>query len=29
MFVCQAIVHRLVILGPDRLISQYPIRVAW
>jgi PIN domain nuclease of toxin-antitoxin system len=29
MLVCQAIVHGLVILGPDPLISQYPIRAAW
>ena len=29
MLVCQAIVHGLVILGPDPLISQYPIRTAW
>jgi len=29
MLVCQAIVHGLVILGPDTLITQYPIRAAW
>ena len=29
MLVCQAIVHGLVVLGPDPLISQYPIRAAW
>jgi PIN domain nuclease of toxin-antitoxin system len=29
MLVCQAIVHGLVMLGPDPLISQYPIRSAW
>ena len=29
MLVCQAIVHGLVILGPDPLITQYPIRSAW
>ena len=29
MLVCQAIVHGLVILGPDPLISQYPIRFDW
>ena len=29
MLVCQAIVHGMVILGPDPLISQYPIRAAW
>ena len=28
MLVCQAIVHGLVILGPDTLITQYPIRAA-
>ena len=29
MLVCQAIVNGLVILTPDQLISQYPIRVLW
>jgi PIN domain nuclease of toxin-antitoxin system len=29
MLVSQAIVHGLVMLGPDPLISQYPIRSAW
>lgn len=29
MLVCQAIVHGLVLLGPDPLITQYPIRSAW
>ena len=29
MLVCQAIVHSLVILGPDPLIAQYPIRTTW
>ena len=29
MLVCQAIVHGLVILGPDPLITQYPIRATW
>ena len=29
MLVCQAIVHGLAILTPDRLISQYPARVLW
>jgi len=29
MLVCQAIVHGLVILGPDPLITQYSIRAAW
>ena len=29
MLVCQAIVHGLMMLGPDPLISQYPIRSEW
>lgn len=29
MLVCQAIVHGLVVLGPDPLISQYPVRTTW
>ena len=29
MLVCQAIVHGLIILTPDQLIRQYPIRVKW
>jgi PIN domain nuclease of toxin-antitoxin system len=29
MLVCQAIVHGLVIVGPDPLITEYPIRTAW
>ena len=29
MLVSQAIVHGLAILGPDPLITQYPIRTAW
>lgn len=29
MLVCQAIVHGLVILGPDPAITQYPVRAAW
>lgn len=29
MLVCQAIIHGLVILGPDPLITQYPIRATW
>jgi len=29
MLVCQAIVHGLVMLGPDPLVTQYPIRAAW
>jgi PIN domain nuclease of toxin-antitoxin system len=29
MLVCQAITQALVILTPDELISQYPVRTAW
>lgn len=29
MLVCQAIVHGLVIVSSDRLITQYPIRTTW
>ncbi|HLG18872.1 MAG TPA: type II toxin-antitoxin system VapC family toxin [Bdellovibrionota bacterium] len=29
MLVSQALVHGLVILTPDRLVSQYPARVTW
>jgi PIN domain nuclease of toxin-antitoxin system len=29
MLVCQAIERGLVILTPDRLVSQYPTRTAW
>jgi PIN domain nuclease of toxin-antitoxin system len=29
MLVCQAIAQDLVILTPDRLIAQYPVRTAW
>ena len=29
MLVCHAIVQGLVILGPDQLITQYPVRTAW
>jgi PIN domain nuclease of toxin-antitoxin system len=29
MLICQALVHGLVILTPDPLISQYPIRIIW
>ncbi|MBI4525276.1 MAG: type II toxin-antitoxin system VapC family toxin [Deltaproteobacteria bacterium] len=29
MLVCQAIVHGLVILTPDTLVNQYPVRTAW
>ena len=29
MLICQAIAHGLVILTPDNLISQYPVRSVW
>ena len=29
MLVCQAIVHGLVVVGPDPLIAQYPVRSLW
>lgn len=29
MLVCQAMVHALVILTPDRDIAAYPVRTAW
>ncbi len=29
LLICQAIVHGLVILTPDRLIRQYPVRTSW
>ena len=29
MLVCQAITQALLILTPDELISQYPVRTAW
>ena len=29
MLVCQAVVEHLVILTPDELISQYPVRTIW
>ena len=29
MLICQAIVHHLVILTPDELIEQYPVRTIW
>ena len=29
MLICQAIVHGLMILGPDPLIAQYPVRTTW
>ncbi len=29
MLVCQALIQSLIILTPDPLISQYPVRVMW
>lgn len=29
MLVSQALAHGLVILGPDRLLGQYPVRMTW
>lgn len=29
MLVCQALVHGLVILTPDELVRQYPVRTLW
>jgi len=29
MLVCQAIVHHFVILTPDDLVTQYPVRTMW
>ena len=29
MLVCQAMVHGLVILTPDKLVNQYPVRAMW
>lgn len=29
MLVCQAIVHGLVLLTPDEMIRQYPVRTVW
>jgi len=29
MLVCQAIVHGLVVLTPDNLVNQYPVRTMW
>ena len=29
MLVCQAIVHGLVMLTPDKLVNQYPVRTMW
>lgn len=29
MLVCQAIIHNLVMLTPDDLVTQYPVRTMW
>lgn len=29
MLICQAIVHGMVLLTPDELITRYPVRSAW
>ncbi|MGH8606778.1 MAG: type II toxin-antitoxin system VapC family toxin [Gammaproteobacteria bacterium] len=29
MLICQAIAHGLILLTPDPVISQYPVRVLW
>lgn len=29
MLVCQAVAHGLVVLTPDPLIEQYPVRTHW
>ncbi|MBI2989437.1 MAG: hypothetical protein HYY45_21975 [Deltaproteobacteria bacterium] len=29
MLICQAIVHGLVILTPDQMIYQYPVKTIW
>ena len=29
MLICQAMVHDLVILTPDELVNQYPVRTMW
>lgn len=29
MLICQALVHGLVLLTPDRLIQRYPVRTEW
>jgi PIN domain nuclease of toxin-antitoxin system len=29
MLICQAITQALLILTPDELINQYPVRTAW
>jgi len=29
MLICQALTHQLVLLTPDAMIRQYPVRVLW
>ena len=29
MLICQALAHQLVLLTPDSLILQYPVRAVW
>lgn len=29
MLVCQALVHGLILLTPDEMIRQYPVRTIW
>ena len=29
MLVCQALVHGLVLLTPDEMLRQYPVRIVW
>ena len=29
ILVCQAIEHGMVLLTPDRLVAQYPVRISW
>ncbi|MCK4819843.1 type II toxin-antitoxin system VapC family toxin, partial [bacterium] len=29
MLICQAIIHGMLIMTPDELISQYPVRSTW
>ena len=29
LLICQAIEHGMTLVTPDRLVSQYPVRIAW
>ncbi len=29
MLICQALIHGLVLLTPDEMIRQYPVRTVW